>query len=93
MDIMSSCLLLQKLREQRELERRKREAEERKQHGDLEVTPPVSSPAEKGRTVPGTSVVVMPPLSTDNVIYPDMLELEKSDDIHKRDSLPVSVPR
>lgn len=90
---MSSYFAMQKRREQRELEHRKREAEEIKQREDHEFTPPVNSPAEKGLTIPGTSVVVMPPLSTDDVIYPDTLELEKPGYMPKPDSLSVSVPR
>jgi hypothetical protein len=90
---MNNCCVLQKLREQRELERRKREAEEIEQCENHEFTPPVNSPAEKGITIPGTSVVVMPPLSTDNVIYPDTLELEKPGYVPKPDSLSLSVPR
>jgi hypothetical protein len=84
---------LQKLREKRELERRKKEAEEGKQRENFNITPPVSSPEERGKTVPGTSIVVMPPLPTDNVIYPDMLETEKLGYIPKPDGLSVSAPR
>lgn len=50
-------------------------------------------PAQKGHTIPGTSVVVMPPVSTDDVIYPDTLELEKPGYTPKPDSLSISVPR
>jgi hypothetical protein len=84
---------LQKLKEQRELERRKKEAEESKKRENFKITPPVSSPEEKGKNAPGTSIVVMPPLSTDNVIYPDVLETEQLNYIPKPDILSVSAPR
>ncbi|KDR24328.1 STAM-binding protein [Zootermopsis nevadensis] len=78
---------------QRELERQKREAEEIKQHEGREFPHRVKLPAQKGHTIPGTSVVVMPPVSTDDVIYPDTLELEKPGYTPKPDSLSISVPR
>jgi hypothetical protein len=53
----------------------------------------VSSPEEKGKTMPGTSIVVMPPVPTDNVIYPDVLETDKLGYIPKPDGLSVSAPR
>jgi hypothetical protein len=84
---------LQKLREKRELERRKKEAEESKQRKNFNITPPVSSPEERGKSVAGTSIVVMPPLTTDDVIYPDMVDTEKSGYIPKPDGLSVSAPR
>jgi hypothetical protein len=85
--------VLQKLIEQRELERRKREAEESKQRENFKLTPPVSSPEKKGKTMPGTSIVVMPPVPTDDVIYPDVLETDKLSYVPKLDGLSVSVPR
>jgi len=84
---------LQKLKEKRELERRKKEAEESKQHENFKITPPISSPAEKEKTMPGTSIVVMPPVPTDNVIYPEELETGKLSYIPKPDGLSVSAPR
>jgi hypothetical protein len=97
LNIINSYFVLQKLREQRELEHRKREEEETeeiKQREGLEKsTPPVRSPEEKKMTVPGTSVVVMPAITTDNVIYPDMLEPERPAYVPKPDSLSVSAPR
>jgi len=83
----------QKLKEKRELERRKKEAEGSKQHENFKITPPMSSPEEKGKTMPGTSIVVMPPVPTDNVIYPEVLETEKLTYIPKPDGLSVSAPR
>jgi hypothetical protein len=90
---MSSYFVLQKLREQRELERRKREAEESKKREDPKITPPQILPGERGKSIPGSSVVVMPPVPTDNVIYPDVLEPEKPSYIPKPDSLSISAPR
>jgi hypothetical protein len=84
---------LQKLREKRELERRKKEAEERKHRENFNITPLVSSPEERGKSVPGPSIVVMPPLPTDDVIYPDVLDSEKSSYIPKPDGLSLSAPR
>lgn len=43
--------------------------------------------------MPGTSIVVMPPVPTDNVIYPDVLETDKLGYIPKPDGLSVSAPR
>lgn len=85
--------MLQKLREQEELERRKREAEESKKRKDLKITPPQILPGERVKSIPGSSVVVMPPVPTDNVIYPDMLEPEKPSYIPKPDNLSISAPR
>jgi hypothetical protein len=84
---------LQKQREQRELERRKREAEESKQRESFKITPPVSSPEKQGKTMPGASIVVMSPVPTDNVIYPDVLETEKLSYVPKLDGLSVAAPR
>lgn len=84
---------MQKLKEKRELERRKREAEESKHHENFKITPPVISPGGKGKPTPGTSIVVMPPVPTDNVIYPEVLETEKLSYIPKPDGLSVSAPR
>jgi STAM-binding protein len=83
----------QKLKEKWELERRKKEAQESKQHDSFKITPPLSSPEDKGNSMPGTSIVVMPPVTTDNVIYPEMLETEKLSYIPKPDGLSVSAPR
>ena len=84
---------MQKLKEKRELERWKKEAAESKQHENYKITPPTSSPEEQGKTMPGTSIVVMPPVPTDNVIYPEVLETEKLGYIPKPDGLSVSAPR
>lgn len=84
---------MQKLKEKWELERRKKEAQESKQHDSFKITPPLSSPEDKGNSMPGTSIVVMPPVTTDNVIYPEMLETEKLSYIPKPDGLSVSAPR
>ena len=51
------------------------------------------SPGGKGKPTPGTSIVVMPPVPTDNVIYPEVLETEKLSYIPKPDGLSVSAPR
>lgn len=83
----------QKAREQRELERRKREAEETKKREDLKITPSQILPGERGKSIPGSSVVVMPPVPTDDVIYPDVLEPEKPSYIPKPDSHSISAPR
>jgi len=40
----------------------------------------------------GTSFVVMPPVTTDNVMNLDVLETEKLSYIPKPDGLPVSAP-
>jgi hypothetical protein len=85
--------MLQKLREQMEHERRKREAEEIKKREDLKITPMQILPGEREKSIPGSSVVVTSPIPTDNIIYPDMLEPEKPRYIPKPDSLSVSAPR
>jgi hypothetical protein len=90
---MSSYFVLQKLREQMEHEHRKREAEETKKHENLKSTTTQILPGEREKSMPGSSVVVMSPIATDNVIYPDMLEPEKPNYIPKPDSLSVSAPR
>jgi hypothetical protein len=84
--------VLQKLREQREHERRKR-GEETKKREDRKSTPTPILSEEREKSIPGSSVVVMPPVATDNVIYPDMLEPENPSYVPKPDSLSVSVPR
>jgi hypothetical protein len=43
--------------------------------------------------VPGTSIVVMPPVPTDNVIYPEVLETGRLSYIPKPDGLSMSAPR
>jgi hypothetical protein len=90
---MSSYFVFQKLREQRELERRKREAEETEKREDLKTTPPQILPGERGKSIPGSSVVVMPPVPTDNVIYPDELEPDKPSYIPKPGSHSIPAPR
>jgi hypothetical protein len=42
--------------------------------------------------MPGTSFVVMPPVTTHNVMTLDVLEMEKLSYIPKPDGLPVSAP-
>jgi len=49
----------------------------------------MSSPEKKGKTMPGTCFVVMPPITTDNVLNIDVLETEKSNYIPKPGSLCV----
>ena len=58
----------------------------------FKILPPVSSPEEKRKTMPGTSSVVMPAVTTDNVRNLDVLETEKSSYIPKPDCLSVSAP-
>ena len=52
----------------------------------------MSSPEKKGRTMPGTSFVVMPPVTTGNVMNLDVLETEKSSYIPKPGGLSLSAP-
>ena len=79
------CEEQQKLKEMRELEQEKED--KRKQHKNFEITPPVSSPEQKRKTMPGTFFVVMPPVTTDHVRNLDVLEAEKSRYIPKPDCL------
>ena len=65
---MSNQFVLQKLRSRGNLCIRKKKAEESKLHENFKITPPVSSPEDNEKIKPGTSVVVMPPVNTDNVI-------------------------
>ncbi|XP_069680632.1 STAM-binding protein [Periplaneta americana] len=77
-----------KVKEQRELERRKKEEEERKLREETAVTPPPTD-SPKTAVPPGTSVVVMPPVPTDSIIYPDTFEPDKP----KPDGLSIQTPR
>ena len=48
---------------------------------------------EKDSTAPGTSIVVVPNIPTDSIIYPDTLEPEKPSYVPKPDSLSVLSPK
>ena len=78
---------MQTLNEKRELEHRKKDAEVHKQHESVKITPPVSSPEDNGNTVPG-----MPPVSTEYVIYPELLEIAKLGNITEPHVFLVPVP-
>jgi hypothetical protein len=54
-----------------------KEEDKRKQYKKFKITLPMSSPEEKGKTMPGTSFVVMTPVTTDNVMNLDVLETKK----------------
>jgi hypothetical protein len=48
----------------------KREEDGSKQHENFKITPPISSPEEK-------TIIVVPTVTTDNVINSDVLETEE----------------
>ena len=50
------------------MHQKKKEDEENKLHENFKITPPLSSPEDKEKTKTGISIVVMPPVTTDNVI-------------------------
>ncbi|KAJ9586655.1 hypothetical protein L9F63_019757, partial [Diploptera punctata] len=76
-----------KKRQQRELERRKRE-QEMKTLKDVKISADSSlvTPQKKDSNTPGTSVVFVPNIPTDSIVYPSSLDLEKP----KPDSLSLS---
>ena len=75
------CEEHQKLKEKRRLMLRDKE-DKRKKDNKFKITP-LTSPEEKGKTMPRTSSVVMPPVTTDNIRNVDVLETEKSSYIPK----------
>ncbi|PSN39468.1 STAM-binding protein [Blattella germanica] len=80
-----------KVREQKEQERRKKAEEEMKMRKQVEITP--HPPQQKGVPDSSSSIVVLPSVPTDNVIYPDTLEPEKPTFIPKPDSLSIGSPK
>ena len=54
---------------------KKKEDEESKLHENFKIAPPVSSPEEKEKTKRGTTIIVMPTVTTDNVINPNVLQI------------------
>ena len=68
---------------------KKDEEEESKLYETFEIAPPVSSPEDKEKTKQGTTIIVMPTVTTDNVINPNVLQTEESQYIPKLENLSI----